>query len=99
VKQKSAWCPRCERQVYAIGKAPNHILHLLLSLLTGTLWFWFVWLPLLVGTIGNYRCTKCGSRVQSVRGPVHQTGRGRDDDYDDEEEDERPRKRRRRSDD
>lgn len=32
--------------VYSVGKRPNHLLHLVLSLVTVGLWALFVWLPL-----------------------------------------------------
>jgi hypothetical protein len=40
---------RSEHQVVMVkGGRPNHILHLLLTLLTGGLWGIFVWLPLAI---------------------------------------------------
>jgi hypothetical protein len=53
---------RSERNVMATGTTPNHLLHLFLSLFTFGLWI-PVWILVAVGTIGGYRCTKCGSRV------------------------------------
>ena len=63
MKHKSGYCSICDRRVYATGRAPNHILHFVLGFFTGGLWWLFVWLPLCVFTVGNHRCTRCGSKV------------------------------------
>lgn len=34
--------------VVSKGQRPNHTLHLWLSVFTLSLWFWFVWLPILM---------------------------------------------------
>jgi hypothetical protein len=62
VKQTGRYCPMCERNVMATGTTPNHLLHFFLSLFTCGLWL-PVWILVAVGTIGGYRCTKCGSRL------------------------------------
>lgn len=80
MKQASGYCDVCERRVYATGRAPNHVLHLVLTVFTGGLWG-IVWALLAAGTIGNYRCTRCGSRVAKVSGDAGRYGRkGPDDD-------------------
>jgi hypothetical protein len=67
MKQTSAWCPICNQQVYAVGRTPNHTFHLLMTIFTFGIW-WVVWFILLGATAGNYRCTRCGSRVSSISG-------------------------------
>jgi hypothetical protein len=79
MKQASAYCHVCERRVLAIGKAPNHILHFLITMFTCGLWV-IVWILLAAGTIGNYRCTRCGSPVSPSSGGAGRYGRGDDDD-------------------
>jgi len=76
VKQASAYCPVCEKRVYAVGKAPNHVLHFLLTIFTFGLWL-VVWVLLAAGTIGNYRCTKCGAKVSPSAGDAGRYGRGK----------------------
>lgn len=60
-KTDSRYCPHCQKQTLALASAPNHVLHLILTLATVGLWA-FVWIALaLVGS--PYRCSKCGVRV------------------------------------
>jgi len=62
LKTKGAYCSHCQKQVMAQGNKPNHILHLLLTVLSFGLWI-PIWLLLTIMSAGNYRCTQCGSRV------------------------------------
>jgi hypothetical protein len=67
--QKTAqrFCPLEQRYVLAVKRTPNHILHLLLSIVTGGLWL-FVWLALIIiSGESSYRCASCGSKT--VRKP------------------------------
>lgn len=61
-KQKSAWCVGCDKQVRAIAVKPNHLLHFVITVVTVGVWG-IVWLLVVVGKIGNYRCHQCGRRV------------------------------------
>lgn len=61
-KQTGSYCPSCQKNVMAVGSSPNHLLHLVLSFITAGLWL-VVWLLLAIGTMGNYRCSQCGSKV------------------------------------
>lgn len=61
-KQKSAFCNHCNSQVLAVGKTPNHILHLILTFFTSGVWA-IVWIFLVIINLGGYRCTRCGLRV------------------------------------
>lgn len=62
----TAYCPVCRKQVRANVHKPNHILHLLLSLVTWGFWFLFVWLPLLIR--GNsLQCQTCASWCSSSK--------------------------------
>ena len=73
MKQASGYCSACRRRVYATGRSPNHLLHLVLSVITFGLWL-VVWLLLAVGTAGNYRCTRCGGRVSRSSGHAGRYG-------------------------
>jgi len=57
----SAFCKSCHAQVLTAQDAPNHILHLLLSVLTAGMWIpiWF----LLAVLPGARRCTRCGLQL------------------------------------
>lgn len=61
-KQDSRFCAHCQKQTMAIGNKPNHLLHLILSVMTAGVWA-FVWLLVAVGSMGGYRCTQCGAKV------------------------------------
>nr|VFJ93331.1 MAG: hypothetical protein BECKH772A_GA0070896_1005510 [Candidatus Kentron sp. H]VFJ94619.1 MAG: hypothetical protein BECKH772B_GA0070898_1006410 [Candidatus Kentron sp. H]VFK00843.1 MAG: hypothetical protein BECKH772C_GA0070978_1005310 [Candidatus Kentron sp. H] len=61
-KQASRYCAHCGKNVLATGTTPNHLLHLILSLVTGGLWI-VIWILVSIGKIGGYRCTQCGKRV------------------------------------
>lgn len=64
-QKKSGFCQVCNKRVVVFRKGTNHILHLLLSILTMGLWL-IVW----IGTVikfGGWRCAECGSnRVRKV---------------------------------
>lgn len=56
--QKMNHCNACDRQTVHLQQTPNHILHLLLTLLTCGLWI-FVWIS--VGK-SSAQCTSCGDK-------------------------------------
>jgi len=62
LKTAGKYCGHCEANVMAQGTKPNHLLHLVLSILTAGFWL-IVWVLVSVGKIGGYRCTKCGNKV------------------------------------
>lgn len=61
-KQTSVHCPHCNKRVLAQGRKPNHVFHLILTILTLGFWSW-VWLLVAIGMIGGYRCLVCGTKV------------------------------------
>lgn len=63
-KQAGAYCPHCDRQVLAQGSTPNHILHLILSIITIGLWI-PLWILISLKSIGGYRCVNCGTLVRA----------------------------------
>lgn len=60
-KQTGKYCPYCQKDTLAVGTRPNHILHLILTILTGGCWA-LVWIFLWVFS-GRYRCQVCGRKV------------------------------------
>lgn len=60
-QETSKYCKRCVKQVLARRKGTNHILHLLLSIVTGGIWI-IVWILCSI-KIGGWRCSQCGGRV------------------------------------
>ena len=70
--QTSHYCATCQRQTLHTKDRINHILHLILSLLTVGLWAIFVWIPLGgKNSATRSRCTVCGSKpgLASIKGP------------------------------
>ena len=62
-KETSRFCSNCNKQVLARKKGTNHILHLLLTLLTGGLWL-IIWiLCAIVNGLGSWRCSFCGQKI------------------------------------
>ena len=59
------YCPEDDRMVLAEKQTPNHVLHLILIIVT--LGFWIiVWIILILGAdLGAYRCPYCGSKTRS----------------------------------
>lgn len=57
-QESSGFCRSCGRNVLIRRASTNHILHLLLSILTAGIWI-VVWLLASV-RIGGWRCTSCG---------------------------------------
>jgi hypothetical protein len=66
VKTKGAYCNACQKNVMAQSNKPNHVLHLILTVVTAGLWG-LVWLLLAAGAIGGYRCTQCGQAVGGAK--------------------------------
>lgn len=60
-KKKRMFCEEEVAMVLAEKQTPNHLLHLVLTLLTAGLWV-FVWAILIV-TSGPYRCPHCGAKT------------------------------------
>ncbi len=67
----TAYCEHCKKQVIAKKKECNHVLHAILSLITGGIWL-IVWLLCAI-TCDDYYCTECGKHVKvgSEEPPCH----------------------------
>lgn len=62
LKSTGKYCKRCHDHVMAQKNGVNHILHLILSIVT--VGFWLpIWFLLTVLSFGGWRCTRCGRPV------------------------------------
>lgn len=57
-KYVPAYCPKCKDQVMGIGSRPSHVMHLILSVITGGVWL-IVWAFFALRR-GSLKCVKCG---------------------------------------
>ncbi len=66
--QATGYCQYCGRQTMYVKPRINHILHFFLGLLTFSLWWIFVWLPLgIVNSARALRCSACGMTSSEAR--------------------------------
>jgi hypothetical protein len=66
MEYKSGFCDQCGMQRKVERKGTNHILHLLLSIVTVGIWL-IIW-ALTSVKFGGWRCVTCGSKkVSSIR--------------------------------
>lgn len=69
-KLSSAYCATCDAQRMMVKTKPNHVLHLILTLVTFGVWL-LVWVPLIVLAAGRpSRCTECGSKPGVIVAPT-----------------------------
>ena len=61
-QETGGFCPQCQRPALVRRPTPNHVLHLLITLLLCGLWL-PVW-ALLSIQIGGWRCASCGSAAR-----------------------------------
>jgi hypothetical protein len=63
VAQTSGWCHVCQQQRMMTKPKINHVLHLILTLVTLGVWS-LVWLTLgIISTAQGFRCTQCGTKA------------------------------------
>lgn len=62
VKTGGGFCFNCRKHVMTQRNAPDHVLHLLLSIVTGGLWI-IVWIVVTANARGGSRCTECGHKI------------------------------------
>lgn len=79
------YCPEDDRMVLAEKQTPNHVLHLLLAIVTVGLWL-PIWILISVASeFGSYRCPECGGSTR-YKPPRGWQRRRRSDDYHDHED-------------
>ena len=61
IEHAQLFCGHCNKQVLAICDGPNHILHLILTIITGGLWG-IVWVLVSFGK-KEWRCSHCGTLI------------------------------------
>jgi hypothetical protein len=63
VAQTSGWCHVCQQQRMMTKPRINHVLHLILTLVTLGVWG-FVWLTLgIISSAKGFRCTQCDTKA------------------------------------
>lgn len=60
--KKRMFCEEEIEMVLAERQTPNHLLHLVLSLVTAGLWL-PIWILVALFAGGSYRCPRCGART------------------------------------
>jgi hypothetical protein len=73
--QTSGWCNVCQQQRMMTKPKINHVLHLILTVITIGLWG-LVWLTLaIINMDKSYRCSQCGTKAgHGAPGPMVQQG-------------------------
>lgn len=62
VTASTAHCQVCDRQTLFHKQRINHVLHLILTIVTVGVWGLLVWLPLgIINSTRRPRCTLCGT--------------------------------------
>ena len=65
-EKKGGFCEVCNKRVVVFRKGINHLLHLILTILTSGFWL-IVWIALVV-RVGGWRCSECGStKIRQVK--------------------------------
>lgn len=65
-ERKSGYCKECMGRKVVFRKGTNHILHLILSVLTMGFWI-IVWVGSSI-KFGGWRCSECGStKLREIR--------------------------------
>jgi hypothetical protein len=57
-QRRSGFCQHCKKSVVVFRPGPNHIFHLIMTVITGGLWL-IVWIGASV-IFGGWRCSVCG---------------------------------------
>lgn len=66
IEHSQAHCRACQRNVLATRNGPNHVAHLLVSIVTAGIWIPF-WIILSVFPPG-WMCSQCGAKVSGSAG-------------------------------
>jgi len=63
-EEAKGYCRKCEKQVRIRRKKTNHLLHLILTLLTGGVWI-IVWILCSI-RVDGWRCARCGETAKRL---------------------------------
>ena len=66
-EKESGYCAKCNKRVMVARPGTNHILHLLLTILTVGLWL-IVWIGCAI-KVGGWRCSVCGKPASRFGSP------------------------------
>jgi len=58
------YCPDDDRMVLAEKQTPNHVMHLLLSVVTVGLWIPIWAIAQITSELGAYQCPNCGAKTR-----------------------------------
>lgn len=58
-EKRGGFCKQCKENRVIFRKGTNHVLHLILTILTSGIWL-LVWIVMSI-KFGGWRCTICGS--------------------------------------
>ena len=64
--QKMNSCKKCQKMTVHLGPSTSHVLHLLLSIITGGLWV-VVWMMVAWSNSTSAQCTEC-AKVKGILG-------------------------------
>lgn len=65
IKTATVFCKTCNGKRLGHASAPNHVLHLLLTLVTFGLWL-PIWILAALFTGGRYFCSHCGGPISWI---------------------------------
>jgi DNA-directed RNA polymerase subunit RPC12/RpoP len=60
-QETSGYCSHCDKDVLCRAQTPNHVLHLILSIVTGGTWL-IIW-GILAIRAKEWRCGLCGQKI------------------------------------
>lgn len=63
-EEAKGYCRTCQKQVRIRRKGTNHLLHLILTLLTGG--FWIIGWVMCAIKIDGWRCSHCGEKARRL---------------------------------
>jgi DNA-directed RNA polymerase subunit RPC12/RpoP len=65
-QETSGYCSYCKKNVLIRAQTPNHVLHLILSIITSGLWL-IIWIILCIRR-KEWHCSQCGKKILSSFG-------------------------------
>ena len=65
-QENPGYCSNCKKNVLIRAQKPNHVLHLILSIVTSGLWI-IIWVILSIRA-KEWHCSQCGQKISSSFG-------------------------------